>query len=137
MREKIGNSASRDGRSDVVCILENPGSAESRRLSETAVPTPFQKETEVMDWNYRMADAPRGTVVEGDRVQIGDTSRSNRKFVPTRILISFLDNGVSKVSQTYRTEPSIEHPTGYWAGLHPKNQGYAWMPYPEPAEPPR
>lgn len=89
-----------------------------------------------MIWNYRMDEAPRGLIVEGERVHMGDRTRTNKKFVPQRILISFFDNGVPKVSPTYRTEPTAEHPTGWWAGLHSKNEGYAWAPFPEPAEPP-
>lgn len=91
--------------------------------------------THGLDWNHDPTTAPVGTTRYASRLGRGGVERNIGTFVPERIFVAFLDKGGERcVSFTYRTEPTKQHPTGWWSGLHSEQVIYAWAPMPEAPE---
>lgn len=76
------------------------------------------------DWNFNMAEAPRGQRF-GDKKQY---------FRPDWILVSVVDKGIPRVIPVHFVEPTKSHPSGRWAGISGKQQPYAWQPFPDVAD---
>lgn len=79
-------------------------------------------------WRYDVENAPRGkTLVHTGPDGKGGT-RTTTSFKAEPILGAVIDAGVMKWIPTYRTEPTKQHPTGWWAGIKTDRDLYAWAP---------